>query len=317
MRVAILYGGQSAEREVSLMTGREVATGLANQGYEVELFDFDASTLVKLREHSPDVVFIGLHGRLGEDGTVQGALEILGLPYVGSGVQASAIAIDKWMTRRLLACVDVPIAPGLLFQRGKCNLEEAARAIGESIGYPCVVKPSREGSTFGLTLARNPEEARRGLLDAFEYDGDVIAEAYIRGMEVTVAVVGEGEEARVLGMIEIVPRGEVYDYDSKYSEGGSIHIIPARLSAGQQAEIETLALRAYRTLGCRDYGRVDFMIGKNGPVLLEVNTLPGMTRTSLVPDAARAAGQSFGEFLRDLVQRAYERNRIRTPAGTI
>ncbi len=308
MRVAVIYGGRSAEREVSLRSGSQVMDALLELGYEVLGIDLTESFFDELRSFHPDIVFIGLHGRLGEDGTVQGALEVLGYPYVGSGVLASALAIDKVRTKRFLERCGLKVARDVLITR--CEQQPAERdaaRLGKVLGWPYIIKPDREGSTLGLTLAHNPAEGLLGLETALRYDDHVLAEQYIAGMEVTVAVIGDAADPRVLGVIEIVPAAKLYDYDSKYKEGGSQHIIPARLNEGLLAQTEQMALDAYRLIGCQDYARVDLIVGRDGPVLLEVNTLPGMTSTSLIPDAARFRGLTFGAFLDSVVQRAYQR----------
>ncbi len=308
MKVVVLYGGQSAEREVSLMSGGEVAQALRESGHAVQLIDFGREALPALLAAAPDVVFIALHGRLGEDGTVQGLLEILGYPYVGSGVMASALAIDKRMTKRILAREGIPVPLDVIVRRSdRTDPGILAVSAGKQFGWPFIIKPNREGSTIGLTLAHDVAEAENGIVEALRHDSEILLEPYIRGTEVTVAVVGEGDGARVIGVIEIIPKAELYDYDSKYTAGGSEHIIPARLAGPVRDQVEKLALQVYRTIGCRDYARVDLMLAGDDPYILEVNTLPGMTGTSLVPDAARACGMSFAVFLDGLVQTAWRR----------
>lgn len=308
MKVAVICGGKSAEREVSLVSGREIAHALRDFGYDVVTMDVTHTLFHELQTFAPDVVFIGLHGRLGEDGTVQGALELLGIPYVGSGVLASALAIDKAMTKRVLTNEGIPVPKGIIY-RGtgqEVTLAEAKR-IGDELGWPLIIKPNKEGSTIGLTLAGSAAEFCAGIHLGLLYDQELIIEQYISGMEVTVVVTGEPDDAQVLGVIEIVPKAALYDYESKYSQGGSEHILPARLPALMLARVEAYARQAYQLIGCRDYARVDFIVSDQGPVLLEVNTLPGMTPTSLVPDAARHRGISFGTFLDGMVQLAYHR----------
>ncbi|MHB1627602.1 MAG: D-alanine--D-alanine ligase family protein [Bacilli bacterium] len=308
VRVAVIYGGRGAEREVSLMSGSQVVEALLELGYEVLGIDLTESFFDELRSFRPDIVFIGLHGRLGEDGTVQGALEVLGYPYVGSGVLASALAIDKARTKRFLESRGLKVALDVLITRGERQpAEQDAARLGEVLGWPYIIKPNREGSSLGLTLAHNPAEGLLGLETALQYDDHVLAEQCIAGMEVTVAVIGDAADPRILGVIEIAPAAKLYDYDSKYREGGSQHIIPARLNERLLAQAEQTALDAYRLIGCQDYARVDLIVGRDGPVLLEVNTLPGLTRTSLIPDAARFYGLTFGGFLDSVVQRAYQR----------
>lgn len=294
------------------MSGAEVAGAFREAGHDVSLIDFGPTTLPALLTADPDVVFIALHGRFGEDGTVQGLLEILRYPYVGSGVMASALAIDKRMTKRVLAHEGIPVPRELFVQRlSHPDPGQLAADAGEQLGWPLIIKPNREGSTIGLTLAHDVREARDGIVNALRHDSEILLEKYVRGVEVTAAVVGEGDDARVLGVIEIIPKAELYDYESKYTAGGSQHIIPARLAPRVLERVEELALLAYRTLGCRDYARIDFIIADDGQYLLEVNTLPGMTRTSLVPDAARASGISFAAFLESIVQAARLRGESR------
>ncbi len=308
MKIAVIYGGKSSEREVSLRSGAEVLQALSSQGHEVAGFDLSDNVFEELRSFSPDVVFIGLHGRLGEDGTVQGALEVLGLPYVGSGVLASAIAIDKAMTKRILRSVGVPLAKEVVISKNTQEFDILmAKQVGESLGWPYIVKPNREGSTIGLTLAQTPEQALSGVQQALLLDTEILLEEYVAGTELTAVVIGDASHPEVIGVIEIIPKAGLYDYDSKYSEGGSQHIIPARINEETMKEVKRLAALSYQTLGCQDYGRVDFMLGSSQLVVLEVNTLPGMTKTSLVPDAARAYGLSFESFLNQLVKKAYAR----------
>ncbi|MCY0869197.1 MAG: D-alanine--D-alanine ligase [Firmicutes bacterium] len=308
MRIAVLCGGRSAERPVSLSSGRAVAEALRGKGHEVVVHDMDERTIPELAHQAVDLAFIALHGRMGEDGTVQGALETIGVPYVGSGVLASAVAMDKCLTKRLLSTYGIQVGRERVVRTGDPeSWQEVAASALHELGTPVVVKPNREGSTFGLTLARTPEQVQDGLRLALSYDDTAIIEEYLRGMELTVAVVGEGHAPRTLGVIEIIPKNELYDYESKYEEGGSQHIIPARLPEAVLQRVDEVATRAYRALGCRDYARVDLIHTERGPVVLEVNTAPGMTATSLVPDAARESGLAFADFVEWLVTQAWQR----------
>lgn len=310
MKIAVLYGGKSAEREVSLATGREMIQALQGLNHEVLGIDLTEQFFETLQSFQPDVVVIGLHGRFGEDGTVQGALELLGYPYVGSGVLASALAMDKFMTKNILAQAGIPVAKHVVVKQADSQALPSAffEEIGTKLGWPLIIKPNREGSTIGLTLAHDISEAEHGLRLALRYDAQVLIEQYIKGTEVTVALTGDTNSPEVLGIIEIIPTAELYDYHSKYQTGGSQHIIPARLPKEQMELIELLAKKAYTAIQCIDYARIDFIVGAQGPIALEVNTLPGMTATSLVPDAAKAKGIEFPEFLFGLVQRAYQRS---------
>lgn len=308
MKIAVIYGGRSAEREVSLHSGEQIIEALRGLGYEVSGFDLDPTLFSDLQNFQPDVVFLGLHGRFGEDGTIQGALELLGYPYVGSGVLASALAIDKLQTKRMLASAGLPVPRGhAIYISELAKHPDHVREVTANLEYPVIIKPNREGSTIGLTLAHSVEEAEAGIAAALTYDPAIVVEEYIEGTEVTVALYGDPEAPEVLGVIEIIPLAKLYDYESKYTEGGSQHLLPARLPADLYEQVENYAKRAYQILGCQDYARVDMIVTTTGPIILEVNTLPGMTSTSLVPDAARYAGYSFPEFLDLLIQRAYAR----------
>ena len=314
MKIAVLYGGTSAEREISLQSGETVARELSQKQHDVALFDTKDEFIHALRTYQPDVVYPALHGRMGEDGTVQGLLEFLGYPYVGSGVQASANAIDKVMTKRILRTYGLPLAKEYIIEKRDWEFQriddEAIERIAQTIGWPMIIKPNQEGSTIGLTLANTTQEARQGIEEALRYDSAILMEEYITGMEVTAAVTDTDQGIRVLGIIEIVPKASYYDFASKYATGGSQHILPARLSPEQMNAIEGIAINAFKALQCRDYARVDLIVSATkGPVILEVNTLPGMTATSLVPDAARYAGYTLGDFLDELVTRAFRRKK--------
>jgi D-alanine-D-alanine ligase len=304
LRVAVLMGGVSAEREVSLNTGAQVAKALDARGHEVRRIDSGEPGFIgRLEEERPDVVFICLHGRHGEDGTVQGLLELIGLPYVGSGVLASALAMDKVMSKHFFAQAGIPSPAYVNVCRGDAvDLDE----VTDVLGSKTVVKPANEGSAIGVTIAHEPAELPAALEEAFQYDDSVLIEQFIPGVEVTVGVIGN-DDLIALPTLEIVPEHEFYDYDSKYIPGMSRHIIPARVSEAARAECQRLSLEAHRALGCRGMSRSDTIVTDDGSVeLLEVNTIPGMTATSLLPDAARAAGVEFPELCDRLVRLALE-----------
>ncbi len=310
MKVTILCGGISAERDVSLLSGNAVNQALLSKGFATQLLDTGSGFVEDLRSFHPDVVFIALHGRMGEDGTIQGLLEVLGYPYVGSGVLTSAIAMDKRTTKRILMTEQLPLAQDYVLKTtDPVPDRDLAQHLGNTIGFPYIIKPNREGSTIGLTLAHTVDEAVTGMNQALQYDNEVLIEEYIEGTEVTAVVTGDPFAPDVLGVIEIIPKAVLYDYESKYSQGGSEHIIPARIGQDRLQEVEVYAKSAYRALGCTDYARIDFIVGKTGPIILEVNTLPGMTSTSLVPDAAKARGISFEDFLVQMVERSYARSK--------
>ncbi|HAA90147.1 MAG: D-alanine--D-alanine ligase [Thermoanaerobacterales bacterium 50_218] len=308
-KVAVLLGGTSSEREVSLKTGKEVSLALRENGFQVEEIDpADPSFIEHLQKFNPDVVFIALHGRFGEDGTIQGLLEILGYPYTGSSVLASSLAMNKIMTKKILSYEGINTAPFQPVTRDDLEakgLKRVSVEIVEKLGLPVVVKPACQGSTIGVTIVHKKDEVEQALELAFRYDDSVLAEAYIEGTEVTASVLGT-KTLRVLPLIEIVSETGFYDYEAKYSPGLSHHIIPARIAPEVAREVELLAEKAFRALNCRHFARVDFMISKEGiPYVLEVNTVPGMTPMSLFPDAARAAGISFQDLVSLLVEEAY------------
>lgn len=308
-KVALVLGGKSAEREISLRTGEQVGVALRCKGHEVVALDLDDELVPALQREKPDVVFIALHGRYGEDGCLQGLLEILGIPYVGSGVLASALAMDKIMSKKLfrlegLTCPrSIAVTRDDVEQTGEGGL---VKAVQETLGFPAIVKPRREGSTIGLSLVREPGSLRDALARAFEYDSDAMVEEYIRGTEITVGVLGN-REARALPVIEIVSATGLYDYEAKYTKGLSEHIIPARVPDDTYRAAQDAAVRAHKAMGCRGMSRADFIVGPGGvPYILEVNTIPGMTETSLLPDAARAAGIEFPDLVDMLIDFALE-----------
>jgi D-alanine-D-alanine ligase len=304
-RVAVLRGGTSAEREVSLNTGDQVARALTEHGDLPECIDTaDLGFIERLRAGRFDAVFICLHGRRGEDGTVQGLLELLGLPYVGSGVLASALAMDKVVSKVVFEAAGLR-TPGWQALRSGGPVDIGA--VIDELGGKLVVKPVSEGSSVGMSIVHEPAELPAAIDLAFRHDSTVLVERYVTGVEVTVGVVGN-DELTVLPTLEIVPEHEYYDYDSKYVPGMSRHIIPARVSDTAREECARMAEEAHRVLGCRGVSRADMIVAEGGEVfLLEVNTIPGMTSTSLLPDAARAAGIEFPELCSRLVDLALER----------
>jgi D-alanine-D-alanine ligase len=309
VNIAVLCGGRSAEREVSLRSGKQVAQALQSCGHSAQQLDMDLDTWERLRRGGFDCAFVALHGRLGEDGTVQGMLELLGLPYTGSGVLASALCIDKTRSNSLLAAegLDVP------------DFEEVdgddVEGLAERLGLPLVLKPVREGSTIGLTIARDVDEAASGLVLARRYDGRVIAQRFVAGTEITVGVLAT-PELLVLPTLEITYENATYDYDAKYTAGRSHHIIPARIPEAARQEAAAAAAEAFRVLGCEGMARVDFIVdGEGTPWVLEVNTVPGLTEVSLLPDAARAGGVGFDELCDHLVRHAVLRHEQKVGPG--
>jgi D-alanine-D-alanine ligase len=317
MRVAVLRGGRSAEREVSLKSGAQVEKAMRSLGHDVTGVDVDLKTWDVLRDGGFACVFNALHGRLGEDGTIQGMLELLGLPYTGSGVLASALCMDKARANAMMeaAGLDVPAFEELEVKEGVA-LDTVERLVA-MYGLPLVIKPVREGSTIGLTIAQDVEQAASGLVLAAQYDRRVLIQEFARGTEITIGVLAT-PDVQVLPTLEIVSDNPVYDYDAKYTAGKSHHIIPARISAQAQKDASDSAQRAFVELGCAGMARVDIIVDADGtPWVLEVNTVPGLTELSLLPDAARAAGIAFDELCRRLVDHAIGRHerRIGPPAG--
>lgn len=305
LAIAVLMGGRSAEREVSLNTGEQVIAALSERGADAFPVDpADPSFIDELRSRRPDVVFVCLHGRYGEDGTMQGLLELLGLPYVGSGVLASALAMDKVASKRMFAACGVPTPEYAVVRRGEGWSEEALVA---AVGTRCVVKPASEGSAIGVSIVHEPGELEAAIAAALEHDDVALVERFVEGVEVTVGVLGTAQPF-ALPTLEIVPEHEFYDYESKYVPGMSRHIIPARISEAARERCADLAVAAHRALGCRGVSRTDIVVEPSGAAwVLEVNTIPGMTRTSLLPDAARAAGIEFPDLCALLVGYALDR----------
>lgn len=305
MKVAVLMGGSSAEREVSLMSGGGVLQALRDEGVDAHPFDPAERPLVDLQREGFDRVFIALHGRHGEDGTVQGALELLGIPYTGSGVMASAIAMDKVMTKRVWVAEGLP-TPRWLWLAPDRQAREDVIAVPDTLGLPLIVKPPREGSSIGISKVQGYSQMQAAVQLAAQYDADVLCEEFIEGEEVTCAVLGQGADARALPVIRIEAPDGNYDYQHKYFSDDTGYRCPSGLPPEEEAEIQRLTLAAYRALGCRGWGRADLMVRKadRKPFLLEMNTSPGMTGHSLVPMAARAAGISYGRLCVMLVEAA-------------
>ncbi|MCY7317883.1 MAG: D-alanine--D-alanine ligase [Ramlibacter sp.] len=301
-KVAVLMGGHSAEREVSLMSGGGVLQALQSRGVDAHAFDPAQRDLSELQREGFQRCFIALHGRFGEDGTVQGALELLGIPYTGSGVMASAISIDKVMTKRVWMAEGLPTPKYRLLRRGSYTREQVI-AVPDDLGLPLIVKPAREGSSIGVAKVEGYSDMAAAVQASSLLDADVLCEQFIAGDEVTCPVMGSGASARALPVIRIVAPEGNYDYRNKYFTDDTQYIVPCGLPAGEEEAIQELVVKAYRVLGCRGWGRVDVMIdaANRQPYLLEINTSPGMTSHSLVPMSARAAGISYEELCLQLL----------------
>ncbi|TME23772.1 MAG: D-alanine--D-alanine ligase [Chloroflexi bacterium] len=308
MKLAVLRGGKSAEREVSLRSGEQVARALRGRGHDVTPVDLDARTWDVLRDGRFECVFNALHGRLGEDGTVQGMLELLGLPYTGSGVLASALCMDKARAGKILAAIGLHVPEFEELEMTHGVAAEVVERLVSRFGLPLVVKPVREGSTIGLTIAKDADAVASGLVLAGRYDRRVLVQRFASGTEITIGVLAT-PEMQVLPTLEIVSENPLYDYDAKYTAGKSHHIIPARIPEAARTAASETAARAFSELGCSGMARVDIIVDAAGtPWVLEVNTVPGLTELSLLPDAARAAGIAFDELCQRLVDHAVGRH---------
>ena len=300
-KVGVLLGGKSGEREISIMSGNGVLEALLSKRVNAHAFDTGERDITELKSQNFDRVFIALHGRYGEDGTMQGALEQLGIPYTGSGVQASALAIDKQATKRLWSSFDLA-TPKFVMLKKDSNLDEVVTYLG----LPIIVKPAREGSSLGLSKVTHASDLKVAFDLAEKLDRDVMAEQCIIGDELTCPIVGDGENARALPVIRIVAPDSNYDYHNKYFSDDTRYLCPTGLDLRLEQEVQALALNAYRALGCRGWGRADVMIDNktNKPYLLEMNTAPGMTSHSLVPMAAKAAGVDYADLVMWLLSKA-------------
>ncbi len=283
--IGVLMGGTSSEREISLKTGRSIYKALRQEGFKPIAIDVGKDIVSDLKKHKIEVAFIALHGPLGEDGTIQGLLEVLGIPYTSSGVLASALAMDKVKAKEIFQAHQIPTPAWQVAQKGqKARIQK----------FPVVVKPVRQGSAVGVTIVENQSQLPGALRQSFRYEDTAIIEQYIQGKELTVGVLND----QPLPVIHIIPQNKFYDFESKYAPGGSRHIIPAGLSSSLEKKARFLGVAAHQSLGCRGATRVDMILdNQNRFFVLEVNTIPGMTETSLLPDAAKACGYSFNKLV--------------------
>lgn len=302
-KVAVLLGGTSAERDVSLMSGEAVIAGLKEAGIDAYSVDPRDFPVMRLKEEGYTKVFIALHGRGGEDGTLQGVLDFLQIPYTGSGVMASAITMDKWRSKLLWQGAELPVAPYVWINRQQmeAGMDDALVQRIAQLGMPLFVKPSSEGSSVGISRVNQPADLPAALEEAFRHDDDVLIEKFISGPEYTVGILGE----QILPSIRIQPASDFYDYEAKYISDDTQYFCPSGLSVEKEAELQALVLNAWRSLGCSGWGRVDVMMDGDGTFyLLEVNTSPGMTSHSLVPMAAKQAGMSFSQLVARILELA-------------
>ncbi len=293
-KIAVLMGGWSAEREISLMTGKAVLQALKEEEYKVIGIDLAKNIVEKLKKHRIDFVFLALHGPIGEDGRIQGLLEILGIPYTGSGPLASALAMNKIYAKQIFSQAGIPTPPWIVVDR----LQVTGYRL-QGLKLPVVVKPVAQGSAIGVSIVKKKEGLSSAIKKAKKLDKEVLIEEYIPGKEITVGILGE----KTLPIIEIIPKTNFYDYQAKYAPGGSEHLIPARLEKRVAERTARIALEAHQALGCRAYSRVDLRVdGKGQSWVLEINTIPGMTKMSLLPDAARAMGISFNQLVLKIIE---------------
>ena len=300
-KIVVLMGGPSAEREVSLNTGNAILGALVEKGYHAVGIELDPPKLFEqLKASGCDVVFNAIHGEFGEDGKLQGALELLGIPYTGSGVLASAMAMDKAASKHLFVASAISTPKSKVYT--KVDLKrDLVKEITAEFAIPVVVKSAAQGSSIGVTIVEKQEDLPEAIKNAFEYSPNILVEEFIKGRELTVAVWGN-ERKEALPIIEIIPHSGKYDYKSKYTKGATEYIVPAELDEIIVQKVQAVALRAFDVLGCTGIARVDIMLGENGvPYVLEVNSVPGMTATSLVPKAAKAAGISFTDLCEKLL----------------
>lgn len=309
MKVAVLMGGKTPEHEISLITGREVVRNLNKSRYDVLPIviprtgeKWQSLTSKKLLSKL-DVVFIAMHGPYGEDGTVQGMLELAGIPYTGPGVLASALGMNKIMFRKVLASEKIPIPNYIIVKKG-----QVAGRVFKALGkLPCFVKPHNQGSSVGASIVRTKKDLAKALNLAYQFSEIALVDEYIKGMEVTCGVLGN-ENPRPLPLVEIIPKkAEFFDYESKYAESGAEEIVPARISVKLTKKIQKMAIDVYKAIGCKGFSRVDFLLkNERYPVVLEINTIPGLTPMSLLPKAAKAAGISYSQLLDKIIGHALE-----------
>ncbi|WNC72972.1 D-alanine--D-alanine ligase [Thalassotalea psychrophila] len=296
--IAVLFGGDSAEREVSLSSGTAITEGLINAGFKVKAIDTQGFDLANLKTENIDRVFIALHGRGGEDGCIQGALEYLSIPYTGSGVLGSALSMDKVRSKQVFKAMNLPTADFAVVNEEDFNANTAEMVLNQ-LGNKVMVKPANEGSSIGMAIANDVDELNAALLDAFKYDQQILVEAWLSGAEFTVAILGD----EALPAISMVTPHEFYDYQAKYQSHSTQYLCPCGLDADLENELKVISLKAFKATGAKGWGRVDLMQDDQGNFnLLEVNTVPGMTVTSLVPKAAKVAGLSFEQLVTRVLQ---------------
>lgn len=308
MKIVVVCGGFSSEREISLKSGKAVYEALSEFGYgDVHIFDMNKNNIAELPGTKADVVFLALHGKGGEDGSIQGLLELAQIPYTGSGIAASAVCMNKLLTKKLLVAADIQTAKYIELHKEDWEAErcKVLNKIVDVLGGAVVVKAPSEGSSIGVVISNGKTDIAQAIDEVFQYDDVILIEEYLEGIELTVPVMGNRKNIKLLPIIEIATERKFYDYSAKYSDGGSKHIIPANIDDEIRMQIEKISRDTYLGIGCAGIARIDFIVSKRkGPMVIEVNTLPGMTKTSLVPDAAKAAGMTFPELCSRLIMLA-------------
>ncbi|MHB9111664.1 MAG: D-alanine--D-alanine ligase [Thermoleophilia bacterium] len=306
--IAVLKGGRSLERNISLKSGARVEKALREQGYAAEGIDVDEGLVRTLKELRPDAAFIAMHGRSGEDGTVQELLDILGIPYTGSDVLPSIRCMDKVLSKHIFVADGIPTPPFYAFNRDafqELGAVDTMPIIGEELGFPIVVKPAAQGSALGIRFAHAASELPAALISAFSFDNKVLLEKYVKGTELAVSILGK--KPRALPVVEVRPKTDFFDFESRYTMGKADYLVPAEIPEAAAAEVAELSLRVFKSLGCSGFGRVDIIMDESGGLqVLEINTIPGFTETSLLPMAAQAAGIGFNELVEEILLCALE-----------
>ena len=313
-KIAVLMGGRSLERPVSLRSGKRVARALKDRGYPVLGLDVDESMVPTLKSERPDLVYIALHGKYGEDGTIQQLLEILDVPYTGPGPLSSMIGFDKALSKELFLANGIPTPRYCCLSSSTLNEMGASALLAEAwekLGAPVVVKPVAQGSALGVEVVNDFSDLAGAIVEAMGYDDRVLLEQFVKGTELAASVLGDDDEIRVLPLVEIVPASGFFDFDARYTPGKTDYFVPARLGAPVVKEVEDIALKAHRLLECRHVSRVDMIVSKDGvPNVLELNISPGMTETSLLPLSAASAGISFEDLVEKLVLLSLQANPV-------
>lgn len=304
IKIMVVCGGMSTEREVSLRSGNAIYKALKRKGYvNVELFDLTRENMSEIIAKRPDIVFLGLHGKGGEDGCIQGMLELSGIPYTGPGVSCSAVCMNKILTKRVLENAGLPTARFAIFRKEECaDLVALRKDLIDRIGFPMVLKSPCQGSSIGVVIVKEECEIASAVEEVFRYGDHLLAEQFVNGTEITLPIMGN-EELTVLPVIEITSEREFYDYTAKYTSGLCHHIIPACIDSKTEREVVEIGKKAYKVLDCCGLSRVDFIVDRiKGPMIIEINTLPGMTDMSLFPDAARYVGISYEDLVEKILE---------------